>query len=153
MTAISMPKPRGHTGPNTAKATGSETSMDANMLLLQTLNSAFTMFSKSIPATHATVPAAADPCRASSPPPPIEDELEKCLEAFRKAKGLSSEVIGIVLDNFRNVSYSPDAICEASPQRLEEVSGLKEGQVLTMKKFVREWCGKIDAKKARRGIA
>jgi hypothetical protein len=149
-----MSKPRGRTGPNAAKAIGSETSVDTNALLLQTLNSAFTMLSKTIPAAvHTVTHSAADSYRASSPPPPIEDELEKCLEAFRKAKGLSSEVISVVLDNFRNISYSPDAICEASPQRLEEVSGLKEGQVLTMKKFVREWCGKIDAKKARRGIA
>jgi hypothetical protein len=76
--------------------------------------------------------------------PPIEDELEKCLEAFHKAKRLSFDVIGIVLDNFSNVCYSLDAIYEASPQHFEEVSGLKEGQVLTMKKFVREWCGRID---------
>jgi hypothetical protein len=94
MMVMSMPKPCGCTGPNATKVTGSDTSTDPNMLLLQTLNSAFTMFSKTMPAVHAAAPVAADPHHASLPPPVIEDELEKCLEVFHKAKGLSSEVIG-----------------------------------------------------------
>lgn len=85
----------------------------------------------------------------SSPPPAIDDELDICLAAFQKAKSLSLEATTRILVSLRNVEYTPDAICEASPSRLEEITGLAEGQVLALKKFARHWCGKVDAKRAR----
>jgi hypothetical protein len=88
----------------------------------------------------------------SSPPPAIEAELDVCLHAFAAARGLSANAIGVALSQLVEFDYSPDAICEASSERLKEITGLTEGQVLALKKFARQWCGKIDAKRARRGM-
>jgi hypothetical protein len=118
---------------------------------VQTLNSALTVFAKSMPSVshnHTSDPSH----RASSPPPPIEDKLEIFLEAFRKAKGLTADIVTPALYKFHEVAYSPDAICEATPRHLEEISGLMEGHVLAMKKFAHQWCGKIDAKRVKGGM-
>jgi hypothetical protein len=84
-----------------------------------------------------------------SPLPPIEDELEICLEAFCKAKGIPSDIITSALTVFHEVSYNPDAICEATLEQLQEVNSLAERQALMLKRFVHGWCGKIDAKRAK----
>jgi hypothetical protein len=99
-TVISMPKSHGHIGSNAVKAANFKTSIDTNTLLLQTLNSAFTMISKSISAAHTVVPAAADPCRASSPPPQLKTSWKSAWRHFIKRRGsvlMSLELFWITL--------------------------------------------------------
>lgn len=96
----------------------------------------------------AAVPTPNEP-RISSPPPAVDDKLDVCLAAFQKAKNLSPELLAGALVGLRKAEYLPDAICEASPSRLEEITGLVEGRVLALKKFVRQWCGNVDAKRAK----
>jgi hypothetical protein len=148
--APSVSRPRGRSGPNPSKSTDIEQSTDSNTLLLQTLNSAMTVFAKSLSSTSPATNSG-NHCR-SSPPPPIEDDLEVCLSAFQKYKGVPADVVAVAMSAFCEVSYNPDAICEATCERLQEISGLAKGHVLMLKKFVRGWCGKVDAKRAKRSM-
>ena len=124
--------------PNAAHQEEGGLSSDSNSLLMQMLNSILTVFARTLPPVSHN--HTSDPHHASSPPPPIEDELEIFLEAFHKAKGLIADIVAPVLSKFHKVSYSPDVICEATPQHLEEISGLAEGHVLAMRKFAHQWC-------------
>ena len=90
------------------------------------------------------------PPRDSSPPPAIQDEL--FLQAFGGAKGLSDDCITEVGGRLKAAHYTPDAISEISLpfERLQELTELPEGEVYALRKFSREWRGKIDAKRVRR---
>jgi len=84
----------------------------------------------------------------SSPPPAIEDKLGIFLNAFGRAKGISSDTI----DEMGNhLAVASDAISESTLtlERLQELTGLPEGHVFALRKFSCQWCGKIDTKRAK----
>jgi hypothetical protein len=101
--------------------------------------------------TASSLPPSSPP-RDSSPPPAVQDELTKFLQAFGIAKDLSNDCIAELGDQLQAVHYTPDTISETSLpfERLQELTKLPEGQVYALRKFAREWCGKIDAKRAKR---
>jgi hypothetical protein len=133
-------------------ATETSSTADNTGLLLQTLTSAFNMFMStqtSAASTSLTVSRAATPHQLLSPPPTVETELDICILAFAAACNLSTVVIDSIWAHLSKYDYSPDAICKASPERLKEITALSEGQVLALKKFTRQWCGRIEAKRAK----
>jgi hypothetical protein len=91
------------------------------------------------------------PPRGSSLPPAIDDELQKFLDAFAKAKEFFKAVIDGIYERLDNTFYSPDAISKESLliSQLQELTGLPEGQVYALRKFSHAWCRKIDAKRAK----
>lgn len=50
---------------------------------------------------------------------------------------------------FEDAEYSPNAICEVEAGRLCKLTNLSKGQVLALKKFFCQWCGKVDVKRAK----
>ncbi|KAG1782520.1 hypothetical protein EV702DRAFT_1192190 [Suillus placidus] len=124
-------KPHGCLGPNAMLVTADAATpaADHTGLLLQTLSSAFNMFASAQPSAASSslaIHTAANTQHQSSPPPTIEAELD---------------VLPLCLCHCAGI---------ASSERLKEITGLMEGQVLALKKFAKQWCGKIDAKRARR---
>lgn len=73
------------------------------------------------------------------------------MQAFGKSKGISEDAIQAACDGLKAVQYSPDSISEVSVavDRLQQLTGLPEGQVYSLRHFARVWCGKIDAKRAK----
>ncbi|KAJ6574549.1 hypothetical protein B0H19DRAFT_1371553 [Mycena capillaripes] len=156
--STSKPKPRGRTGPSPAVQPVATSSNDTANLLLATLGPVMAMMAQNMGVstrTPANLPVAArSPERASSPPPDVDNELEVFMELFRVAKKIPSSVIVDAIARLRPGQYSPDVLCEPSvtTERLGELTGLAEGQVHQLKKFARQWSGKIEGKRARRGI-
>jgi len=152
--------PRGLIGPGRSSSIKIPTANSTSDSTQTLLASVMAMMAHSMTATmqksavHTRPPSSlppSSPPRESSPPPALDDELRKFLDAFAKAKGLSEAVIDRVYKHLADASYSPDAISEdsLSVSRLQELTGLPEGQVYALRKFSREWCGKIDAKRAK----
>jgi hypothetical protein len=54
------------------------------------------------------------------------------------------------MDALEEVAYTPDIMGEVTAQRLQDITSFAEGHAIALRKFAREWCGKIDAKRARR---
>jgi hypothetical protein len=90
------------------------------------------------------------PLRLSSPPPAVEDELVICLKAFGVSRGLTAETIDKACAGLEEFAYTPDIMGEVTADRLQELTGFAEGHAIALRKFAREWCGKVDAKRARR---
>ncbi|KAF7980968.1 hypothetical protein HWV62_35762 [Athelia sp. TMB] len=156
----STSRARGRTGPHPeAPATSSQPppATDYAALLLQAIPALVGAFASNsgrntniTQTTSATLTVPAENINwNSSPPPSLEDELEKCLQAFSLARGVSEDALATALSNLRRADYSPDAICEADIGHLRELSHLSEGQVLALKKFCCQWCGKMDVKRAK----
>jgi hypothetical protein len=116
--------------------------------MLTTLAPLITFATKDAASTPSTSTAAA-PMPPSSPPPQYEDELRICLEAFGRAKNIDDDTISWCVDAFQNEEYTADVINEATVGRLQEITGLSEGSCLALKKFSREWCGRIERKRAK----
>ncbi|KAJ7631602.1 hypothetical protein DFH06DRAFT_1005013, partial [Mycena polygramma] len=158
--STSKPKARGRTGPFPAVQPVATSSNDTANLLLATIAPVMSMMAQNMggyprpPSSYVPV-APRSPERASSPPPAVEDELDTFMEAFRVAKKITGPIIAGALAKLRAGQYSPDVLCEPSvtTERLTELTGLAEGQVHALKKFAREWSGKIEGKRARRGIS
>lgn len=102
------------------------------------------------PTTAAGQASTREPERLSSPPPAIEDVLAACMNAFAAARVLSEDVLNRAVDGLDEVCYTPDIMGEVTVERLQSLTGLPEGHAIALRKFAREWCGKIDAKRARR---
>jgi hypothetical protein len=106
--------------------------------------------------TITTAPSSSQhsPQRASSPPPAIEDELDVFMEAFRVAKRISADLISDATDRLREERYTPDILSEATVtfERLRHLTKFAEGEVHQFRKFARDWTGKIEGKRARRGM-
>lgn len=149
-------KARGRSGPNAAMAaTETRFTMDNTGFLLQTLTSLSNMFAStqtSVVSTSLAVPTAATPHRISPPPPAVETDLGIYIQAFAASRNLPADIINSAWTRLSECDYSLGAICEASPGRLKEINALSEGQVLALKKFAREWCSKIEAKRAKRAM-
>jgi len=160
------PKPRGMRGPTSAasasmSAGGSDVANFGSALL-----TCATPWLKSI-ATAAVASLAPPPLsasgpsrnlfpptqdieRLSSPPPAIEDELAACMKAFAASRAISSKLLDKVVDGLDEVCFTPDIMGEVTAERLQSLTGFPEGHAIALRKFAREWCGKIDAKRARR---
>lgn len=95
-------------------------------------------------------PSSPTPHRDSSPPPAIEDELDRFLMAFASAKKVNLDTIHSAKAGLSSEGYSPDSVVEASSSRLQELTKLSEGASLSLKKFAKDWTGRMDAKRARR---
>ena len=87
--------------------------------------------------------------RLSSPPPAVEDELAACLKAFGASRAIAGESLDKAVDGLDEVCYTPDIMGEVMAERLQALTGLPEGHAIALRKFAREWCGKINAKRAR----
>ncbi|KAJ7209115.1 hypothetical protein GGX14DRAFT_395234 [Mycena pura] len=158
-------KPRGRSGPFPAQQfpIASTSTSDTANLLLTTMVPVMAMMAQNMVGNFPRTPAPApngppalprSPVAASSPPPAIEDDLDVFMDAFRRAKKIPDEVINNAKVQLRDGRYTPDILCEPSVtlERLTELTGLAEGEVHQLKKFAREWSGKIEGKRARRGI-
>ncbi|KAF8147039.1 hypothetical protein K438DRAFT_1990008 [Mycena galopus ATCC 62051] len=162
-TAESTSKPRGRTGPFPAQssAMGSAAS-DTTNLILTTMVPVMAMMAQNM-ANNVSTPTAGippvprappSPVQASSPPPPVEDDLDVFFDAFCRAKNIPSGHMDAARAHLRDAFYTPDILSEQSvtSERLQELTGLPEGSVLQLRKFARQWSGKIEGKRARRGI-
>lgn len=153
--------PRGRSGPGHSSSDGPSATPDATNLLLSTVVPMVTMLAHNMtsamqkPSRRRHSPPSSlppsSPPHPSSPPPAIEDELDLFLKAFGHSKGISDDHIEFVSDRLKAVQYSPDAISESSlsVECLRELTGLAEGQLYALRKFSREWCGKIELKRAK----
>jgi len=95
------------------------------------------------------LPPTRDLERLSSPPPAIEDELAACMKAFVASRMISRELLDKAVDGLDEVCFTPDIMGEVTAERLQSLTGFPEGHAIALRKFAREWCGKIDAKRAR----
>ncbi|KAJ7114391.1 hypothetical protein C8R44DRAFT_740529 [Mycena epipterygia] len=158
--SASMSKPRGRGGPYPAHSqsasTSAETANTTNLLL-----TTMAMMAQNMASNHPTPasvaappPAPRSPVQLSSPPPAIEDDLDVFMDAFRRAKNIPASVIDDAKVGLRDARYTPDVLCEdfVTSERLKELTGLAEGEVHQMRKFARQWSGKMEGKRARRAI-
>ncbi|KAI0691893.1 hypothetical protein BC835DRAFT_1359293 [Cytidiella melzeri] len=162
-------RPRGPAGPNPA-TTPSTFMTDTNSLLLGLATPLITMAMQQMSSWHPNSPSrrsaavthprspvtpSCDP--RSSPLPPVDDELCLCLEAFGRAKHLVPNVVAHTLAGLDDAAYSPDlcmfcntdTIDNPTVERLQELTGLPEGQAYQLQRFAAAWLGKIEAKHAR----
>ncbi|KAJ6629679.1 hypothetical protein B0H10DRAFT_1939655 [Mycena sp. CBHHK59/15] len=97
----------------------------------------------------AILPAPNSPMQASSPPPAVEDELDVFMDAFCHAKNIPDVTINKAKDQLRESRFTPDILCESSvtTERLQELTGLAEGEVHQLKKFACQWTGKVEGKR------
>lgn len=72
-----------------------------------------------------------------------------CMNAFAAAHALSDDVLNRAVDGLNEVCYTPDIMGDVTAEQLQSLTGLPEGHAIALRKFAREWCGKIDAKRAR----
>ncbi|KAJ6554101.1 hypothetical protein B0H10DRAFT_1967946 [Mycena sp. CBHHK59/15] len=162
-TSASTSKPRGRSGPFPAHPLAPSSSSDTTNLLLTSMVPMMAMMAQNmasnipraaIPAP-AILPAPRSPMQASSPPPAVEDELDVFMDAFCRAKNIPDVTINKAKDQLRESRFTPDILCESSvtTERLQELTGLAEGEVHQLKKFACQWTGKVEGKRARRGIA
>ncbi|KAJ6600601.1 hypothetical protein DFH09DRAFT_1498329 [Mycena vulgaris] len=160
--AASTLKPRGRTGALPAQhlVTPSTSTSDATSLLLTSMVPVMAMMAQNIAGNIPCAPGFVlpapprSPVAASSPPPAIDDDLDVFMDAFRRAKKIPANVIDNATAQLRDGRYTPDILCEPSVtfERLTELTGLAEGEVHQLKKFAREWSGKMEGKRVRRGI-
>ncbi|KAJ7240909.1 hypothetical protein C8J57DRAFT_1245034 [Mycena rebaudengoi] len=153
--SASTSKPRGRGGPYPAQPQpGTSTSAaETTNLLLPMMAQNMATSNRSTPAPFAPPPARSL-LPPSSPPPAIEDDLDAFMDAFSRAKNMPDVVIDAAKIGLRDACYTPDILCEPSVtfERLKDLTGLAEGEVHQLKKFARQWSGKIEGKRARRGI-
>ncbi|KAJ6556130.1 hypothetical protein B0H19DRAFT_1376984 [Mycena capillaripes] len=152
-------KPRGRTGPFPAQQPASKSSESTNLLLTSMVPVMAMMAQNmasnfSAPAPVATPSAPRSPVQVSSPPPAIEDDLDVFMDAYRRAKNMPDTRIDNAKAQLRDVCYTPDILAESSVtlERLMELTGFAEGEVHGLKKFARQWTGRIEGKRARRNI-
>lgn len=165
------PKPRGMRGPVPAASLSSFSAGTSNEVaelgsvllncakpwLKSIASAAMASLAPPSPSPQVTTPSTAlappavthDIERLSSPPPAIEDELIICMKAFAASRGLSAVFLAKAVDELEEVCYTPDIMGEVTAERLQSLTGFPEGHAIALRKFAREWCGKIDAKRAR----
>lgn len=145
-----LPKPRGVQGPH-AMPTNENSGLDFSALLTQFAGPVVKSLA-TIAMTHLSpsspVPGPSSE-RLSSPPPAIEDELVSCLHAFGASRKISDVIRDTAIANLDEAAFTPDIMGEVDVGRLKELTGLAEGHTIALRKFARQWCGKIEAKRAR----
>ncbi|KIL54227.1 hypothetical protein M378DRAFT_19111 [Amanita muscaria Koide BX008] len=153
--ATRVTKPRGHSGPYPMYSSDIRTAPEADSpsnLILTTMLAMLAQNMNQNRSSKSKVPTPpSSPICPSSPPPLLADELDKFLDAFGKAKNIPNEIISAAGVHLRSAHYMPDVIFESSVSvdRLRELTGFAEGEVHALKKFAREWSGKIAAKRAK----
>lgn len=151
---------RTRSGPIRGSLDASPAPTDTTSLLLTAVVPAVTMMAynmsetmkKSSKRARSPLPPSSPLGPCSSPPPAVENELKVFLTSFAAAKGISSATIQDIFERLQDAQYDPDAISEMtlSNKHLQEITGLAEGQVYSLRKYARQWCGKIEAKRAKR---
>ena len=155
--------PCGHSGHRHASSDGPSGSSDTATLLLPTVVPMVTMMAQNITSTmqqpsrrHRRSPSLppSSPPRDSSLLPAIQNELDVFLQMFGHAKGISDNRITKVEEWLKAAHYTPDALAKVSLlfEHSQKLIKLPEGQVYALRKFSWEWCGKIDAKRAKRKL-
>jgi hypothetical protein len=83
--------------------------------------------------------------------PAVEDELKSCVLAFGRSKALAENSTNSAIESLSALGYTPDVLADndISNERVQQVSGLPEGTVSALRKFSREWCTQLEAKRAR----
>lgn len=73
------------------------------------------------------------------------------MTSFGRAKALADDIINVAIEKLSGLGYTPDVLADTdiSNERVREVSGLPEGTVSSLRRFAREWCSKVSAKRAR----
>jgi hypothetical protein len=73
------------------------------------------------------------------------------MTSFGRSKALADGVINVAIEKLSALGYTPDVLADADigNDRVGEVSGLPEGTVSALRRFAREWCGKVNMKRAR----
>ncbi|KAJ7189620.1 hypothetical protein GGX14DRAFT_580537 [Mycena pura] len=142
---LSRPKPCGRSGPNPAQQAASSSTSDTTNLLLTTMVPVMAMMAQNMAVL----------CRPPLRPPAIADNLHIFMDAFQRAKNVVNTCIVNAKGHLRDASYTPDIICEPSvtSERLMELTGFAEVEVHQLKKFACQWSGKMEGKRARRGIS
>ncbi|KAJ7815782.1 hypothetical protein B0H14DRAFT_3475819 [Mycena olivaceomarginata] len=133
---------------------------DTTNLILTTMVPVMAMMARNMASNVSTSVAVApppvprSPVQASSPPPAIEDDLDVFMDAFRRAKNIPTALIDVAKGHLHGACFTPDILSEPSVtvERLQELTGLAEGEVHQLRKFARQWTGKMEGKRARRGI-
>jgi hypothetical protein len=142
-----LPKCRGVQGPHATS--GSKSGSDLGTILTNLagplVKSIATMAMSSL-ALSSLDPPLTPTEHLSSPPLAIEDELTACPTAFGFMRALSQDTLSKALEAFEEVAYTPDIMGEVMPQCLQDLTGFAEGHAIVLRKFLRDWCGKIDAK-------
>lgn len=160
-------KVRGRTGPHSAssqpsgEATGS-TAGDGSAigvltafipLLTAVVERGFVVPTKSA-TSGSSVPAAVlhSPSRlASSPPPEVDEELTRCLEAFARERRISFQLIDDAIMTLSSHSFTPDAIANVPIERLQQLlPQFAEGQLYGLKRYADEWYSRVTLKRTRR---
>jgi len=157
--------PRGRSGPGQAvapaPAPAPTAALDTTNLLLTAVVPMVTMMAQQTMASlkkrfhrHYSPPSSlppSSPPRSSSPPPEIEEELDAFMQAFGQSKGISEVTIQAACEGLKAAQYSPDSLSEVTltVDHLQQLTGLPEGQVYSLRHFARVWCGKVDAKRAK----
>ncbi|KAJ3503156.1 hypothetical protein NMY22_g18347 [Coprinellus aureogranulatus] len=92
------------------------------------------------------------PARPSSPPPAIEDELDAFLTAFKAARGVADDQISALSNVLHARKYTPEGLCDVhlTVDHFRQLTGLEEGEVLTLLSFARRWTGRIEQKRIKR---
>ncbi|KAH7903057.1 hypothetical protein BJ138DRAFT_1197791 [Hygrophoropsis aurantiaca] len=145
---VPTPKPRGRQGPHLISASASGGSDIGTIFATIATPFVKSLASMAVASLAPTSPSSSH--RLSSPPPAFEDELTSCLTAFASARKLSITAISSAQEGLEGAAYTPDIMGEVLPTRIQELTGLAEGHAIALHKFAREWCGKVDAKRARR---
>lgn len=109
------------------------------------------------PASHPSraAPARSDnnisnPDRASSPLPPIENELTACFKEFGRVKAINTASITAAIEGLHDAGFSPNTLDSPSVAHIQELTGLPKSQVYQLQKYANIWSGKIDRKRTRR---
>jgi len=166
-------KSRGRTGPRSALADSPPRSEAAQLLtaVLPLLTSMATNMRTPLSNTAINIPITPRNCKRgrsvsfssplsslhnnktplipSSPAPPVEDELRLCLEAFGRAKSLSSDIVDAAFQGLSDKGYAPDSIGVIRVERIAELTQFREGQAASFMKFAREWSNKVEHKRAK----
>ncbi len=86
---------------------------------------------------------------ASSPPPEVEEELVRCLEAFGRERKVAIQLIDDAIGVLSDELFTPDSLTEVSIERLcELLPNFAEGQLYSLKSFTGHWFDKVTSKRA-----
>ncbi|TBU37507.1 hypothetical protein BD309DRAFT_1084645 [Dichomitus squalens] len=160
-------KARGRTGPHpagaqpTAEVAGSAGDSGATVILTALLPLLTTVFERGLAQTAKPVAPVSDVAAAaprslhlaSSPPPEVNEELTRCLEAFARERRIPFQLIDDAIMTLSDHSYTPDAIASVPIERLQELlPDFAEGQLYALKRYTDEWYSRIVTKRSRRSL-
>ena len=113
----------------------------SNLLLTTVISMMAQNLNASMSKKHHLMPLSSPVCLSSPLLPPLtEPHLLAFLKTSGHAKRLSAEVIASAFENLNHAQYTLDILHEAnvSTDHLQELTGLAEGDVYSLKKFACE---------------